>query len=94
MQAWCKIVCEAGVHVFGKRHTRQRVRARARERERVRETHRPEPEDSRRLAMSLAMRLLKLRLFDAYFHHQLMRQVVFRDIFDVDVHHLKGRQTL
>jgi len=74
---------------------RQRESQRERERERERgETHRPEPEDSRRLDISLAMRLLKLRLFDAYFHHQLMRQVVFREIFDVDVHHLRGRETL
>ena len=76
------------------RDTRDRDRDRACDRGRVRETHRPEPEDSRRLDISLAMRLLKLRLFDAYFHHQLMRQVVFREIFDVDVHHLRGRETL
>ena len=74
--------------------TRDDEKERDRDRERDRERQRPEAEDSRRLGIMLAMRLLKLRLFDAYFHHQLMRQVVFRDIFDVDVHHLRGREGL
>lgn len=95
MQVWCGDVFQAGVNackiMYGERNTRSQKRERQNDTDTHRETDRPEAENRGRLGVRLAMRLLKLRLFDAYLHHQLVRQVVRRNTSDVDVHHLQQK---